>query len=135
MSLILGTRLLLYVQIVLGTLQSPGLFNGVPAILHTHRALAFVIPVVAFLAFRPSLLVPGGIARSIARFGPLVALGLGLVNWVGFKMLAMIPVEAYLAVMGVHMLVGIAVVAFVEIAAGRDRRARKNAQPAALIAR
>ena len=124
MSLILATRILLYVQIALGTLQSPGLYNGVPGILHTHRTLAFIIPVVAYLAFRPSLHAPGGLARLAARYGPVASLILGLINWVGFKMLAAIPVEAYFIVMGIHMLVGIAVVAFVEISAGKDRRAR-----------
>ena len=124
MSLILVTRLLLYAQIILGTLQSPGLMNGVPAILHTHRSLAFVIPVVAFLAFRPKAGVPASVAGLAARYGPVVTLGLGLVNWIGFKFLAVMPVEAYLAVMGVHMLVGIAVVAFVEVAAGKARRAQ-----------
>ncbi len=124
MSLILVTRLLLYAQIILGTLQSPGLMNGVPAILHTHRSLAFVIPVVAFLAFRPKPGVPDSVAGFAARYGPVVTLSLGLVNWIGFKFLAVMPVEAYLAVMGVHMLVGIAVVAFVEVAAGKARRAQ-----------
>ena len=134
MSLILATRILLYAQIVLGTLQSPGLYNGVPGILHTHRTLAFIIPVVAFLAFRPSPHAPGGIARMFARFGPVVSLILGLINWVGFKMLAVIPVEAYLAVMGIHMLVGIAVVAFVEVSAGKDRRARIASQAESVTA-
>ena len=128
MPLILATRILLYAQIVLGTLQSPGLYNGVPGILHTHRTLAFIIPVVAFFAFGPHRSAPGGLARVFARYGPAAALILGLINWVGFKMLAAIPVEAYFAVIGVHMLVGIAVVAFVEISAGKDRRARLAAQ-------
>lgn len=134
MSLILATRILLYVQIVLGTLQSPGLYNGVPGILHTHRTLAFVIPIVAFLAFRPSLYAPRDFARSAARYGPVASLLLGLINWVGFKMLAVIPVEAYFTVMGIHMLVGIAVVAFVEISAGKDRRARIASQAASTTA-
>ena len=134
MSLILATRLFLYLQLVLGTLQSPGLYNGVSAILHTHRTLAFIIPVVAFLAFRPSKAVPGGAVKLLARFGPTISLLLGLINWVGFKMLAVMPADAYLIVMVIHMLIGIAVVAFVEIAAGKERRALAAAQADAATA-
>ncbi len=124
MSFVLAARLLLYAQMVLGILQSPGVLNGVTGILHTHRTLAFVIPAVAFWAFRPLAGVPGGFVRTAARFGPLVALVVGSLNWVGFKMLGAIPVEAYLSIMAVHIVVSLATVAFVEIAAGKQRRAR-----------
>lgn len=123
MWLVLATRLLLYAQIVLGTLQSPGLFNDVPGILHTHRTLAFVVPVVAFFAFRSSPSAPSSLARTVAQLGPLAVLAVGLINWVGFKMLALFPVDAYLTIMGIHMIIGIGVIVFVEITAGKDRRA------------
>lgn len=51
MNLVLGTRIALYVQLALGIAQSPGVANDVPGLLHTHRTLAFIIPVLAFLAF------------------------------------------------------------------------------------
>jgi hypothetical protein len=128
MSLVLATRILLYVQFVLGILQSPGLYNGVPALLHTHRAVAFVVPIVAFLAFRPSATLPRSTAKTVARYGPGVSLVLGLVNWIGFKTFAIIPAEAYFVVIAIHMLVGMAVVACVEIASGKARRAMVEAQ-------
>jgi hypothetical protein len=134
MSLVLVTRILLYAQVVLGTLQSPGLYNGVPGILHTHRTLGFVIPIVAFLAFRPRAGAAASVARTIARYGPAFSLLLGLINWIGFKTLALLPTEGYFIVMGIHMVVGFAIVAFVEITAGKDRRAQVRSQSPATIA-
>jgi len=77
--------------------------------------------------------VPQTTVRTLARFAPLVALILGLVNWVGFKMMAVIPVEAYWSVMVVHFVWGIAVVAFAEMAAGQASRATRGLQPGAVI--
>ena len=160
MSLVLGTRIALYLQLALGIAQSPGVANDVPGLLHMHRTLAFIVPVLAYLAFgtHPTLQtmvltlarfapprvaalilgfvnrswletrsgVPQTTVRTLARFAPLVALILGLVNWVGFKMMAVIPVEAYWSVMVVHFVWGIAVVAFAEMAAGQANRALRG---------
>jgi len=133
MNLVLGTRIALYVQLALGIAQSPGVANDVPGLLHTHRTLAFIIPVLAFLAFglRPG--IPQTTVRTLARFAPLVALLVGLTNWVGFKMMGAIPVEAYWSIMIVHFVWGIAVVAFAEMAAGQASRATRGLQPGAVI--
>lgn len=152
MNLVLGTRIALYVQLALGIAQSPGVANDVPGLLHTHRTLAFIIPVLAFLAFGVRPGIPQTTVRTLARFAPLVALLVGLVNWVGFKemdalvallvgltnwvgfkMLAAIPVEAYWSIMIVHFVWGIAVVAFAEMAAGQASRATRGLQPGAVI--
>ncbi|NDF39587.1 MAG: hypothetical protein EB140_11770, partial [Proteobacteria bacterium] len=77
--------------------------------------------------------VPQTTVRTLARFAPLVALILGLWNWVGFKMMAVIPVEAYWSVMVIHFVWGIAVVAFAEMAAGQASRATRGLQPGAVI--
>ncbi len=126
MSLVLGTRIALYLQLAIGIAQSPGVANDVPGLLHVHRTLAFIVPVLAYLAFGIRSGIPQTTVRTLARFAPLVALILGLVNWVGFKMMAMIPVEAYLSVMVVHFVWGIAVVAFAEMAAGQANRALRG---------
>ncbi len=126
MSLVLGTRIALYLQLALGIAQSPGVANDVPGLLHMHRTLAFIVPVLAYLAFGIRSGVPQTTVRTLARFAPLVALILGLVNWVGFKMMAVIPVEAYWSVMVVHFVWGIAVVAFAEMAAGQANRALRG---------
>ncbi len=133
MNLVLGTRIALYVQLALGIAQSPGVANDVPGLLHTHRTLAFIIPVLAFLAFGVRPGIPQTTVRTLARFAPLVALLVGLTNWVGFKMLAAIPVEAYWSIMIVHFVWGIAVVAFAEMAAGQASRATRGLQPGAVI--
>lgn len=133
MNLVLGTRIALYVQLALGIAQSPGVANDVPGLLHTHRTLAFIIPVLAFLAFGVRPGIPQTTVRTLARFAPLVALLVGLTNWVGFKMLGAIPVEAYWSIMIVHFVWGIAVVAFAEIAAGQASRATRGLQPGAVI--
>lgn len=126
MSLVLGTRIALYLQLAIGIAQSPGVANDVPGLLHMHRTLAFIVPVLAYLAFGIRSGVPQTTVRTLARFAPLVALILGLVNWVGFKMMAVIPVEAYWSVMVVHFVWGIAVVAFAEMAAGQANRALRG---------
>lgn len=133
MNLVLGTRIALYVQLALGIAQSPGVANDVPGLLHTHRTLAFIIPVLAFLAFGVRPGIPQTTVRTLARFAPLVALLVGLTNWVGFKMLGAIPVEAYWSIMIVHFVWGIAVVAFAEMAAGQASRATRGLQPGAVI--
>lgn len=133
MNLVLGTRIALYVQLALGIAQSPGVANDVPGLLHTHRTLAFIIPVLAFLAFGVQPGIPQTTVRTLARFAPLVALLVGLTNWVGFKMLGAIPVEAYWSIMIVHFVWGIAVVAFAEMAAGQASRATRGLQPGAVI--
>ncbi|MCX5985929.1 MAG: hypothetical protein NTX54_05380 [Chloroflexi bacterium] len=126
MSLVLGTRIALYLQLALGIAQSPGVANDVPGLLHMHRTLAFIVPVLAYLAFGIRSGVPQTTVRTLARFAPFAALILGLVNWVGFKMMAVIPVEAYWSVMVVHFVWGIAVVAFAEMAAGQANRALRG---------
>ncbi len=126
MSLVLGTRIALYLQLAIGIAQSPGVANDVPGLLHVHRTLAFIVPVLAYLAFGIRSGIPQTTVRTLARFAPLVALILGLVNWVGFKMMAVIPVEAYWSVMVVHFVWGIAVVAFAEMAAGQANRALRG---------
>ncbi len=126
MSLVLGTRIALYLQLAIGIAQSPGVANDVPGLLHMHRTLAFIVPVLAYLAFGIRSGIPQTTVRTLARFAPLVALILGLVNWVGFKMMAVIPVEAYWSVMVVHFVWGIAVVAFAEMAAGQANRALRG---------
>lgn len=133
MNLVLGTRIALYVQLALGIAQSPGVANDVPGLLHTHRTLAFIIPVLAFLAFGVRPGIPQTTVRTLARFAPLVALIVGLTNWVGFKMMGAIPVEAYWSIMIVHFVWGIAVVAFAEMAAGQANRATRGMQPSAVI--
>ena len=133
MNLVLGTRIALYVQLALGIAQSPGVANDVPGLLHTHRTLAFIIPVLAFLAFGVRPGIPQTTVRTLARFAPLVSLLVGLVNWVGFKMMAAIPGEAYWSIMIVHFVWGIAVVAFAEMAAGQASRATRGLQPGAVI--
>ncbi len=133
MNLVLGTRIALYVQLALGIAQSPGVANDVPGLLHTHRTLAFFIPVLAFLAFGVRPGIPQTTVRTLARFAPLVALLVGLTNWVGFKMMGAIPVEAYWSIMIVHFVWGIAVVAFAEMAAGQASRATRGMQPGAVI--
>ena len=133
MNLVLGTRIALYVQLALGIAQSPGVANDVPGLLHTHRTLAFIIPVLAFLAFGVRPGIPQTTVRTLARFAPLVALLVGLTNWVGFKMMGAIPVEAYWSIMIVHFVWGIAVVAFAEMAAGQASRATRGLQPGAVI--
>ncbi len=133
MNLVLGTRIALYVQLALGIAQSPGVANDVPGLLHTHRTLAFIIPVLAFLAFGVRPGIPQTTVRTLARFAPLVALLVGLTNWVGFKMMGAIPVEAYWSIMIVHFVSGIAVVAFAEMAAGQASRATRGMQPGAVI--
>lgn len=133
MNLVLGTRIALYVQLALGIAQSPGVANDVPGLLHTHRTLAFIIPVLAFLAFGARPGIPQTTVRTLARFAPLVALLVGLTNWVGFKMFGAIPVEAYWSIMIVHFVWGIAVVAFAEMAAGQASRATRGLQPGAVI--
>lgn len=133
MNLVLGTRIALYVQLALGIAQSPGVANDVPGLLHTHRTLAFIIPVLAFLAFGVRPGIPQTTVRTLARFAPLVALLVGLTNWVGFKMFGAIPVEAYWSIMIVHFVWGIAVVAFAEMAAGQASRATRGLQPGAVI--
>jgi hypothetical protein len=133
MNLVLGTRIALYVQLALGIAQSPGVANDVPGLLHTHRTLAFIIPVLAFLAFGVRPGIPQTTVRTLARFAPLVALLVGLTNWVGFKMMGAIPVEAYWSIMIVHFVWGIAVVAFAEMAAGQASRATRGMQPGAVI--
>jgi hypothetical protein len=107
--------------------------NDVPGLLHTHRTLAFIIPVLAFLAFGVRPGIPQTTVRTLARFAPLVALLVGLTNWVGFKMMGAIPVEAYWSIMIVHFVWGIAVVAFAEMAAGQASRATRGLQPGAVI--
>ena len=129
----MGTRIALYVQLALGIAQSPGVANDVPGLLHTHRTLAFIIPVLAFLAFGVRPGIPQTTVRTLARFAPLVALLVGLTNWVGFKMMGAIPVEAYWSIMIVHFVWGIAVVAFAEMAAGQASRATRGLQPGAVI--
>ncbi len=133
MNLVLGTRIALYVQLALGIAQSPGVANDVPGLLHTHRTLAFIIPVLAFLAFGVRPGIPQTTVRTLARFAPLGALLVGLTNWVGFKMMGAIPVEAYWSIMIVHFVWGIAVVAFAEMAAGQASRATRGMQPGAVI--
>jgi len=133
MNLVLGTRIALYVQLALGIAQSPGVANDVPGLLHTHRTLAFIIPVLAFLAFGVRPGIPQTTVRTLARFAPLGALLVGLTNWVGFKMMGAIPVEAYWSIMIVHFVWGIAVVAFAEMAAGQASRATRGLQPGAVI--
>jgi hypothetical protein len=133
MNLVFGTRIALYVQLALGIAQSPGVANDVPGLLHTHRTLAFIIPVLAFLAFGVRPGIPQTTVRTLARFAPLVALLVGLTNWVGFKMMGAIPVEAYWSIMIVHFVWGIAVVAFAEMAAGQASRATRGLQPGAVI--
>ena len=133
MNLVLGTRIALYVQLALGIAQSPGVANDVPGLLHTHRTLAFIIPVLAFLAFGERPGIPQTTVRTLARFAPLVALLVGLTNWVGFKLMGAIPVEAYWSIMIVHFVWGIAVVAFAEMAAGQASRATRGLQPGAVI--
>ena len=135
MNLVLGTRIALYVQLALGIAQSPGVANDVPGLLHTHRTLAFIIPVLAFLAFGVRPGIPQTTVRTLARFAPLVALLVGLTNWVGFKMMGAIPVEAYWSIMIVHVVWGSAVVAFAEMAAGQASRATRGLQPGAVIDR
>ena len=129
MNLVLGTRIALYFQLALGIAQSPGVANDVPGLLHMHRTLAFIVPVLAFLAFGVRPGIPQTTVRTLARFAPLVALIIGLINWIGFKMMGAIPVEAYWSVMIVHFAWGIAVVAFAEIAAGQASRATREVQP------
>lgn len=126
MSLVLGTRIALYLQLALGIAQSPGVANDVPGLLHMHRTLAFIIPVLAYFAFSARPGVPQTTVRTLARFAPLVSLVVGLINWVGFKMMAAIPVEAYWSIMMVHFVLGIAVVAFAEIAAGQANRSLRG---------
>ena len=133
MNLVLGTRIALYVQLALGIAQSPGVANDVPGLLHTHRTLAFIVPVLAFLAVGVRPGIPQTTVRTLARFAPLVALLVGLTNWVGFKMMGAIPVEAYWSIMIVHFVSGIAVVAFAEMAAGQASRATRGMQPGAVI--
>ena len=126
MTLVVGTRIALYLQVALGIAQSPGVANDVPGLLHMHRTLAFILPVLAYLAFGVRPGVPQTTVRTLARFAPLVSLVIGLVNWVGFKMMSAIPVEAYWSVMVVHFVWGIAVVAFAEIAAGQASRVTRG---------
>lgn len=125
----LAARLGLYLQLLLGTLQSPGMYNDVPGILHTHRTLAFVVPVLSFLAFTPMSGPVNATVRVFARYGPLVSLAVGLINWIGFKTMGVMPSEAYLPVIVLHIVVGLAVVAVTEIASGQFNRAKAQQIP------
>ena len=118
MRLLWGLRVALYLQLVLGLARGVGPSAGFvlnQRIWEWHILFGVLAVVLAVIALRPLPGVPHSGIRNTARFigfAPLL-LGLGLL----FNAL-----EGP-AVTGLHMLFGIAMVALVEMAAARQRRA------------
>jgi hypothetical protein len=110
-------RIFLYVQLLLGLtlfFVQPG-----PGVAGIHELVGLIIFVAALIVLRPRAGVPYDGIRMAARFAPILPLALGL----AIQSLNL-PVNS--AVVGVHMLLGIATLGLVEMAAARERRALKG---------
>lgn len=118
MILLWVLRIALFAQLLLGL----GRFFGLvvePRVWETHISLGIVIVVLALVALRPRAGVLYDGLRIAARFFPLAPLltGLGMT-------FALLPRD--LALILVHMLLGLATIGLVEAAAARQRRALRS---------
>lgn len=112
-------RILLYFQFLLGIAHMFPFFIGpvfsLLIVMGLHLAVAVVITLLAPLALGPVPGVPEIGVRKLARIFPLAPLLLGLAIFFG---VVLGPLWV-----GLHILLGIATIALVEIAAARQRRA------------
>ena len=112
MRLVWAARIALYVQLLLGfdrwSRMEPGLTQNL------HLGIGILVAVLCLIAFRPvpGLVDPG--PRQLARFLPLAPLALGLY----FRFIGPIYTPLLIA----HVILAFLTVAFVEIAAARQRR-------------
>jgi hypothetical protein len=120
-------RIVLYIQLLLGLVRYFGPLAGFTLnqrIWETHISLGVLIAILALYALRP---LPGVLNTGIrlaARFMPLLPLALGL----GF-LLQIVPTGAFVIL---HMLLGLATIALVEMASGQERRALRRRQRLAM---
>ena len=114
-------RVLLYAQVALGVGRFGGLIRN-EAVWRAHLALAFLIALLALVVLRPRPGVATSGLRTVARFGPLVALATGLAIF--FEL-------AGGGLTLVHVLVGLTVVGLVEAAAAREGGAAAGSTPGA----
>ncbi|HEY8475699.1 MAG TPA: hypothetical protein VIN09_02385 [Chloroflexota bacterium] len=112
-------RIALYLQVLLGLGRFFGLVTQ-QRLWETHITLGIVITILAIVALRPTARIPQDGVRRLARFVPLAPLALGLA--MTFDLLNGRP----LAIVLVHMALGLATVALVEMAAARQRRALRG---------
>lgn len=114
MNMLLVLRIALYIQLLLGLIRyiRPDILPA--RVWDIHPGLGIVIAILALIALRPVKRVPAPGLRAAARFMPLAPLALGLLFLVG--------IAGGAALVGIHMLLGIATIGLVEMAAGRERR-------------
>jgi hypothetical protein len=119
-------RIALYVQLLLGLTRYFGPLVGLvlnQRIWETHISLGVLIVLLALYALRPLPGVGTTGVRVAARFMPLLPLLLG----VGF-LAQLIPTGPFVIL---HMVLGLATIALVEVASGQERRAlRRREHPA-----
>jgi hypothetical protein len=111
-ALVWAVRILLYAQLLLGFDRFSRGGSGLTQDL--HLVFGVIIAALALVAFRPvpGLREPG--PRQAARFGPLAPLAIGLF----FRATGMVLTPLVV----LHVILAFAVVAFVEVAAARQKR-------------
>jgi hypothetical protein len=109
-------RILLYIQLLLGLVKYAGPSTGVTLghVFDIHVLIGVIIAILAIYALRPLPSVRNSGVRMAARFFPILPLALGL----GFLAHA-IPEGGFVIL---HMILGIATIALVEMASAQQRR-------------
>jgi hypothetical protein len=116
-------RILLYIQLLLGLVKYGGQRIGLPPLGHVfdvHELIGVIIAILAIYALRSQPGVQNTGIRVAARFFPLLPLVLGL----GF--VAMPNILSLPHIVLLHMVLGIATIALVEMASAQQRRAQRR---------
>lgn len=117
MSKLVALRLLMYIQLATGLIRAAP-FAGVTVSLSlgvVHLVIGIIAVILAPLALGPVDGIPESTVRRLARMAPLAPLLIGL----GLRFGVLLSPWWIL----VHVLLGIATIALIEMAAARQRRA------------
>jgi hypothetical protein len=116
-------RILLYVQLLLGLVKYGGERIGLPPLGHVfdfHELIGVIVAILAIYALRPLPGVQDTGVRMAARFFPLLPLVLGI----GFVAIPNLVSTPHIVLL--HMVLGIATIALVEIASAQQRRSQRR---------
>jgi hypothetical protein len=116
-------RIALFLQLILGVARLARVeFVMARGIWDLHMTIGLVVVVLAIIAFRPIRSVEPSTLRTIARFLPIAPFAIGIAM---FEMVNLVTKTPTLIM--VHALLGLATIAVIEMAAGRQRRALRRA--------
>jgi hypothetical protein len=121
--LLLVLRIALYLQLILGVARLARVeFAMGRGIWDTHMVTGLVVVVLALIVFRPLRSIEPSVLRTVARFMPIVPFAIGIAMFGMVSLLAKSP-----TLIMAHALLGLATIAVIEMAAGRQRRALRRA--------